>query len=300
VKKNAHSLQDHLFTCQLKTTSGGLTDIGRKRKTNQDSILLSPLKGLYLEADGMGGHAAGDKASKMATELFAHEFESLLNKYKQNFTDQLNDLMNDHSGSVSRDNFDLEGLQETLATDSIRQAIKDCFCLIDHSIRLEGQNHDDLRGMGTTLCSLTIHGQTLMLGNVGDSRIYLIQDQTIIQLTRDHSLIQEKIHHQIYAREQAVNDPQKNVIVRSLGVEEAVEVDVFSYRPQKNDFLLLCSDGLFGRVGDQEILGIMNAIHQKEGSIAEKITLMCRALINEANLCGGGDNISAVVVHIDS
>jgi serine/threonine protein phosphatase PrpC len=221
----------------------GLTDIGQKRKTNQDSICLAPDLNFYAVADGMGGHNGGDIASQMAAKILP-EFLSA--------------------------NKDLE-------------------------------SNEELKGMGTTIVSLLIDGGDLFIGNVGDSRAYLVSNKKIYQLTKDHSLVQEKLSLGIYNRSQAKEDPQKNVLIRTVGYEPDVEVDSYKYKIQVNDLFLLCSDGLSGKVHDQDIVRLANdALGNISDVTQEDLNTLAQKLIDLANANGGQDNISVILVLIQN
>lgn len=240
--------------------AAGNTDIGRKRKTNQDSYFLSLEKKLFVVADGMGGHNGGDIASQMAVQE--------LPKYViENQTMEPVPLM---TGSIKESN----------------RAIKNF-----------GETHPELVGMGTTIVGFYFRGQNIYVANVGDSRAYLINNKKIFQLTRDHSLVQEKLNYGVYNREQAALDPQKNVLVRTVGFEDDVEVDVFVYKVVKNDIFFICSDGLHGKVSDEDMLYIINKLIPEPAlattAVAEKVI---QALIDQANENGGQDNITAILV----
>ena len=240
--------------------AAGNTDIGRKRKTNQDSYFISMEKKLFVVADGMGGHNGGDIASQMAVKVLPQ---------------------------FVIENPDMEPVP--LVAGSIKES--------NRAIKSYGETHAELVGMGTTIVSFYFRGQNIYVGNVGDSRAYLVNNKKIFQLSRDHSLVQEKLNYGIYDREQAALDPQKNVLVRTVGFEDDVEVDVFNYKVVRNDIFFICSDGLHGKVSDEDMLYIINkmipdpalATHQ----ILEKVV---KALIDQANENGGQDNITAILV----
>lgn len=240
--------------------AAGNTDIGRKRKTNQDSYFLSLEKKLFVVADGMGGHNGGDIASQMAVKE--------LPKYV---------IENQAMEPVP------------LITGSIKES--------NRAIKNFGEAHPELVGMGTTIVGFYFRGQNIYVANVGDSRAYLINNKNIFQLTRDHSLVQEKLNYGVYNREQAALDPQKNVLVRTVGFEEDVEVDVFVYKVVKNDIFFICSDGLHGKVSDEDMLYIINKLIPEPAlattAMAEKVI---QALIDQANENGGQDNITAILV----
>ena len=240
--------------------AAGNTDIGRKRKTNQDSYFLSLEKKLFVVADGMGGHNGGDIASQMAVKE--------LPKYV---------IENQAMEPVP------------LMTGSIKES--------NRAIKNFGETHPELVGMGTTIVGFYFRGQNIYVANVGDSRAYLINNKKIFQLTRDHSLVQEKLNYGVYNREQAALDPQKNVLVRTVGFEDDVEVDVFVYKVVKNDIFFICSDGLHGKVSDEDMLYIINKLIPEPAlattTVAEKVI---QALIDQANENGGQDNITAILV----
>ncbi|MDH4467060.1 MAG: Stp1/IreP family PP2C-type Ser/Thr phosphatase [Bacteriovoracaceae bacterium] len=239
----------------------GLSDQGLVRKTNQDSILINPLHKCFVVADGMGGHRGGDIASQLTIQIFA---------------DQLAQLKADDENKVP------------VLNRSIQLANKLIF--------EKSQQDAGLEGMGTTVTSLLIHNSKAYLANVGDSRIYLINNQKIYQLTRDHSLVQEKLNLGIYGREEAMMDKNKNILVRTLGFEDSITIDIFEYAISKNDLFLLCSDGLYSKVYDDEILDIINqAIPDPSLCSAEDIQLITKKLIQRANELGGNDNISVIL-----
>jgi len=237
----------------------GATDIGRKRKTNQDSICLDHGHLFYAVADGMGGHNGGDIASQLSVEVMKDYFA------KNKPTDPA--IM-----------------------------MKDVIHEINASILKKATENPELNGMGTTVCAIYFNGPQLIIGNVGDSRAYLINNNNIFQLTRDHSFVQEKLNLGIYTREEAVKDPQKNVLVRSVGFDPEMLVDVFNYRICKNDIFLICSDGLHGKISDADILYIVQKnIPDPSCCQMNDVTKTVQELINQANENGGQDNISVIL-----
>jgi protein phosphatase len=239
--------------------SSGATDVGRKRKTNQDSICLDAEHRFYAVADGMGGHSGGDIASQLSVKVMP-EF---LQKHK-----------------------DLPP----------HQLMRDMIQAINEAILDVAEERPELHGMGTTISAILFTGSKLVIGNVGDSRVYMINHQHIYQLTRDHSFVQEKLNMGIYGREEAARDPQKNVLVRSVGFDPDLQVDVFDYNINKNDLFLICSDGLHGKVSDADILHIIRR-HIPDPSNTTKAQLdeAVRVLIQQANDNGGQDNISVIL-----
>jgi PPM family protein phosphatase len=237
----------------------GATDIGRKRKTNQDSIFLGPELNMFAVADGMGGHNGGDIASQMATSLIP-EF---LKKYH-----------------------DMEP----------RERLTACIRHINQQIHNRAEEQQELKGMGTTLTAFLFQGQQLVLGNVGDSRAYMVHGGLLYQMSRDHSFVQEKLTMGVYSRAEAALDKQKNVLVRSVGFDADVTVDTFTYRVCKNDIFLLCSDGLHGKVSDHDILYILQKnIPDPARATQTTLTNAVTELIHQANENGGQDNISVII-----
>ncbi len=260
----------------------GLSDIGKKRKTNQDAIYLNPEDKFFIVADGMGGHQGGDVAAQMAIEhasKFVLENLSLLaaEEKRSSGTKELGE------------NYD--------QTEDVKFILKKAVNKANRAIKLKGENNPELAGMGTTLIMLLFYGQKLYITNVGDSRAYLFNAQGIYQLSRDHSLVQEKLNIGIYSREEAALDPYKNVLVRTVGFDPEVEADVFTYKVLRNDLFLLCSDGLHGKVSDSDILNIVkkNITNASEAGLPD-VTNTVRDLVEQANKNGGNDNISIVIV----
>ncbi len=239
--------------------TAGRSDIGMKRKTNQDSILLATDLHFYAVADGMGGHNGGDIASQTTVKLM----QELLKKFSAK-----------------------EGKEQ------LQEAIKQ----VNQNLLQIASEKTELKGMGTTISCVMFKGSQLLVGNVGDSRTYMINEKKLYQLTRDHSLVQEKINMGIYSREMGKQDPQKNVLVRTVGYDENIEVDVFSYKICKNDIFLICSDGLHGKVSDHDILDIINQhISDPAKATANDVDKAALALIARANDNGGQDNISVII-----
>ena len=238
----------------LKTFS--ITDIGKRRKLNQDYVYTSEmpvghLSNLFLVADGMGGHNAGDYASRYTIETIVDEISK----------------SNDESPV-----FVLE------------KAIKRANSLI----RQKSEEETELNGMGTTVVAATIEGNKLCVANVGDSRLYIINNREIRQITRDHSLVEEMVRMGGLKREMARNHPDKNIITRAIGALDDVDVDFFEVRLNKGDTILMCSDGLSNMIEDEEIRMIM----QGQRDIVEK----AESLVKAANNNGGKDNIAVVLV----
>lgn len=242
----------------LKTSFG--THIGQRRETNQDNGGVFPELGFVIVADGMGGHQGGETASRMATEQ-AHRY--------------------------IRDN------KLTLST-SPEQILRKGIISANSAIYDVAQNDSRLHGMGTTVTSLLFQGNTLYVGHAGDSRCYFIRPQAIWQLTRDHSLVQEKFRAGLITREQTKTDVMKNVITRSVGFEPMVDVDIYEMEVGPGDVFLVCSDGLTGMVDDLDILKTVEEKFFQQGSLDETI----KTLLSLANSNGGDDNITVAMVQL--
>ena len=241
--------------------SQALTDIGSKRKINQDSIFatdmpIGQLPNLYIVADGMGGHKAGDYASKECVEVmttYIKEYEEI-------------------------------GTPISILEGAVIEA--------NISIHKDSISDIQLEGMGTTVVAATIVDNMLYVANVGDSRLYYVEDGNLIQLTQDHSLVEEMVKRGEITESDARMHPNKNIITRALGSSDKVMVDFFEIEADKIDRVLLCSDGLTNMVDDTEILDVV---------VANKgVDKAASLLVEKANKYGGKDNISVVLIDLSS
>ena len=235
--------------------SFSVTDIGKKRKLNQDYVYVSEenvgnLPNVFIVADGMGGHNAGDYASKCTVEIMVREIR----------------------GCFDKNPVRILGKAIRVANDQIRRRAKE-----DAS----------LYGMGTTVVAATCLGHYLQVANVGDSRLYIIND-TIRQITRDHSLVEEMIRMGGIDRDEARNHPDKNIITRAIGAKDTIEIDFFHEELRSGDIVLMCSDGLTNMLEDEEIGRILKECTSIEER-AEK-------LVEAANNNGGKDNIAVILI----
>ncbi len=236
-----------------------LSDTGRVRPHNEDYVdfFVPPdpqqraLKGaIYLVADGMGGHQAGEVASRGAVDLVIRGY------------------YDDPSRDVGK---------------SLVRAIQ----AANHQLHAQAQADQSKSGMGTTLVAAVVLGRKVHVANVGDSRAYLINNRSISQITEDHSWVEEQVRAGLLTHEQAKRHPQRNLVTRALGSKPAVEVDLFEGEISKGDRLLLCSDGLTGRVEDHEVAAIVRQHPPREAT---------RILVDMANERGGNDNITVLIV----
>jgi PPM family protein phosphatase len=253
----------------MRAIASGLTDVGLQRDHNEDSYAVLSEYDLFIVADGMGGHRAGDVASRLATDAIAEFFRS---------TAQEDATWPFHfDTSLSED--------ENRLVTGIRVANRRIF---DRSIRSR-----DCAGMGTTVVGALYSRKKnrLFVGHVGDSRAYRVRRENIQQLTRDHSLINDYLQAMPELTEEQRAELPKNVITRALGMQDSVAVDLVSDEPQLSDVYLLCSDGLSGMLTDEQILGVVSS--------SADTNEICRRLIQKANENGGEDNITALVIRFD-
>ena len=233
-----------------------ITDIGRKRELNEDYIYTSgqpigALPNLFIVADGMGGHKAGDHASMHTVDRF------------------------------------VEVIRELGEEHGVQDAINEAVTAANAYIYQRSRENSNLSGMGTTLVLASCIGNEAIVANIGDSRLYLVND-AMTQITRDHSLVEEMVTLGGIDREMARNHPDKNIITRAVGVKEKVAADFFEVDLTKGDKLLLCSDGLTNMLRDEEIYQIIQDNKELEQA--------AKALVDAANENGGRDNIAVVLV----
>lgn len=231
-----------------------ITDVGMVRQVNQDYVYTSEkplgnLPNLFVVADGMGGHQAGDYASKCTVEVMIRELKD----------------------NTERD---------------IEKALVSAIKTANKQIIKEAAADEHLKGMGTTVVAATVVNQMLYFANVGDSRLYLI-NQGITQLSKDHSLVEEMVRLGGIKPEEAKNHPDKNIITRAIGAKENVEVDFYEHRLKRGDIILMCTDGLSNMVEDDELFHIVQG--------ARDIVEAGEILVEAAKENGGADNIGVVL-----
>ncbi|MGD8896999.1 MAG: Stp1/IreP family PP2C-type Ser/Thr phosphatase [Acidobacteriota bacterium] len=253
----------------MKITSEALSDVGRKRKGNEDAHAVNREQGLYVVADGMGGHAAGEVASRIAVEGI-EEFVTLT-AGNQEITWPF-------------------GLDETISYDGNR--LKTAIRHANRRVLEATRESAELEGMATTVAAVLIEGEVAHLAHVGDSRIYRWSDDELTLLTSDHSWVNEQIQTGVISPEQARSHPLRNVVTRALGGRADLLVDVQALRMKEGDVLLLCSDGLTTMVSDEEIAGTLRSSGGDIGRAAQ-------ALVDEANGHGGEDNITVVLMKFE-
>lgn len=252
----------------LKLRYAGNTHVGMKRSHNEDNLAILAEENLYMVADGMGGHASGEVASKMAVETVADFFretakdEDITWPYKM------------EKGRKYEENRLAAGIK-----------------LANLRIYETAAQNAAQRGMGTTIVALAFSGNSAFVGHVGDSRIYRVRGEDLELITEDHSLLNDYIKMKDLTEQEIENFPHKNVIVRALGMKETVQVDVAHEEPEVGDLYLLCSDGLNGMVTDEDIRRIL--VDKRDD-----LEACCNELIQAANDGGGNDNVTVVLVEI--
>lgn len=242
----------------MRISAFGLTDVGKRRESNEDDFLLEPGRGVYAVADGMGGHAAGEIASRLTIETLQEVLQ--------------------------RDDPATRRMNVEDAAEWLRGAVVEANRRICDSIRL----HEERRGMGTTVVALVHSGSDAVVGHVGDSRLYLLRGGELIRMTSDHSWVNEQVKLGLMNDDTAQRHPMRNIVTRALGSRPEVLVDLTSLQFQPGDVFLLCSDGLNTMLSDEQIHTILLA-HRREPEAA------CRALVEETNRHGGEDNVTVVV-----
>jgi PPM family protein phosphatase len=239
------------------------TDVGRVRAHNEDSISADPELGLATLADGMGGYNAGEVASGIAVAMVPAEIRKL---------------------NAS------EGLG-SLTDEDVRKMVAAQASKVNAAIYAAAQNQANYSGMGTTLVIAYWHGKSVTIGHMGDSRCYRLRGDDILSLTRDHSWIQEQIDAGLMTHEQARASKKKNLVTRACGIDLNVMPEVHTHEVQSGDIYLLCSDGLYDMVSDDNI-------HLTVSSLKSNLPLAAQQLVQQANDNGGRDNISVILVHV--
>jgi protein phosphatase len=245
----------------MEFASAFATDIGRKRSQNQDNGAAHPELGLFVVADGMGGHRGGETASALAVETI--------------------------SAVVA------EELKASKNPDP-RKVLVEAIESANKRIHQTSANDPKLQGMGTTATALLFSENKVTIGHVGDSRCYFLQPGAIWQLTRDHSLVQEKLRAGLISRDQLKTDRLKNVITRSVGFEAHLNVETYEMEIQPGSTFLVCSDGLSGLIDDTQILETAQDRVFKQADFEAA----AHHLVEAANDTGGDDNITVILVQV--
>jgi serine/threonine protein phosphatase PrpC len=253
----------------MKVSYQAISDVGRKRKGNEDSVFVNPEQKLYVVADGMGGHAAGEVASRVAVEAI-NEFVCLTSS-DQDITWPF-------------------GLDQSISFDGNR--LKSAVQYANRKVLEATREKKEYLGMATTVVAVLVDGKSANLAHVGDSRVYLLRECKLKQLTNDHSWVNEQLESGAISPDQARSHPLRNVVTRALGGRPELQVDLQAHEIKPQDVLLLCSDGLTSMLPDEDIGRI----------VCEKgadIDAAARALVDEANERGGEDNITVLLMKFE-
>jgi protein phosphatase len=244
----------------------GRTDVGRRRKINEDSFLVSPETSLFAVCDGMGGHNAGEVASRMAIETL--------------------------SAFIERSGVEKEitwpwGLDANLSFDANR--LKTAIRLANARVFQAADNREDLTGMGTTVVAALFSGDLMTVGSAGDSRCYLVRGGELKQLTRDDSWVSAALGEGILNSDDVEHHPLRNVITKAVGARDSIDLDVVEHRVAEGDLVMLCSDGLHGMLSDHELAKLLLPL-------PDSLEETSKRLIEAANGAGGRDNITVVLL----
>jgi serine/threonine protein phosphatase PrpC len=242
------------------------SDAGMVRSHNEDSVYLNPALGLAVLADGMGGYNAGEVASGMVTTLLGSELEKAFSRQESHLPEN-----------------DGQHRAHKLLEQEIARA--------NHAVYQAAQSQPQYAGMGTTLVMALFHDNSVTVAHIGDSRLYRLRGEEFLQITRDHSLLQEQIDSGILTPEQARHSQNKNLVTRAVGVDPSVEAEIRDYATSPGDIYLLCSDGLNDMVEDEEIGMTVQML-------SANLELAATQLVQMANDNGGRDNVSVILVRI--
>jgi len=248
----------------MRIEIAGRSHVGLKRSHNEDNLLLLPREGLFCVADGMGGHSCGEVAAKIAIDAMAGFYM---------LTSEDQDATWPFKMEKGR-NYEENRLNTAIKLANVR--------IYEHA-----NSEQKFNGMGTTIAVLHFAPETAYIGHVGDSRVYCLRDGKMVQLTEDHSLLNDYLKAKKLTADEAEAFPHKNVIVRALGMKDTVQVDIAAYLPKDRDLFLLCSDGLSGMVAAAQIEDTL----LKAGDLEPA----CEELVDLANQAGGNDNITCVL-----
>jgi protein phosphatase len=251
-----------LAASTLRIDARGLTDVGLRRDHNEDAFLVDEALGLFIVADGMGGHAGGGTASRLAVE-------TIRDMVRQGWKDLPKPAEP----------------EDTRVADLLERAVEEACAVIYRT----AQGDPQLAGMGTTVTAALLDARTAFVAHVGDSRCYLLRGGRIYQVTEDHSLVNEQLKAGAISADEAKHSRFKNIITRSVGFEEKVLVDLMAVELEPRDGLVICCDGLSNLVEDPEILDLV------EESSLETAPGRLVALANER---GGDDNITVIVIRV--
>ena len=255
------------MTLRSKIRFVGMTDTGKVREHNEDTIATDADIGLLVLADGMGGYNAGEVASGMATTVIVTEMQQIMTKVQPYEVD--------------------EKTKQQVAARLMREQVLKA----NTSIYQAAQSQPQYAGMGTTLVTCLFYDNKILVAHLGDSRLYLAREGKFKQVTRDHSLLQEQIDSGLITPEQAKHAQHKNLVTRALGIDPSVEPEIHEYPVKPGDIYLLCSDGLCDMVEDEDIGMAVE-------TLGRNLPLAAQQLVQMANDNGGRDNVSVILVRV--
>lgn len=253
----------------MQVKAAGISDVGLKREGNEDSYSIEDSLGLYIVADGMGGHLAGEVASQIAVEMVNKSYRKWVEKETP-----VDDLFGSPDNSLS--------LKGNYLRSSIRLANR-----VVYEMAVE---YEQYHGMGTTMVILLVTPALVIAANVGDSRIYMVRDGRIERLSRDHTIVSEQVEMGIMTEEEAATSPLKHILTRNLGSSEEVEPEIFELEPFNDDRFILCSDGLTDLISDEEI----QEITRNEDDPDQ----LCRKFVDKVLKRGAHDNTTVISVFL--
>ncbi len=251
----------------MKMEIFGRTDVGKVRKNNEDNFLIDEEIGLFIVADGMGGHSSGEVASKMAVEVTKDSMRRFLKDGQKAILGKINPQFSEPANQLA---------------SSVR--------LANQSIFETAKSKPQHQGMGTTIDSVVFHKNKIAIAHVGDSRVYLVRNNALQQLTNDHSLVADQVRQGLLKKEEAEKSNLKNILTRALGVDENNEVDIYEIDCYNGDVLIACTDGLNKMVADEQILQVVPQMKTPK--------MIAEHLVDLANAAGGVDNTTVVVAHM--
>ncbi|GAC1424648.1 MAG: hypothetical protein PVS3B3_16250 [Ktedonobacteraceae bacterium] len=293
-----------MTSIHLRLTAADKSDVGKQRDQNEDCAYKriesseEGDRGLFIVADGMGGYKAGEVASKLAIETISQTLDSFFKPIADQPTIKLDLASLKEAGKQAPTTEEsskqkTRKLKETPVSFAVEDQLKTAIQQANSAIIRYGEKQSAARGLGSTVTAVLVQNDNAYVANVGDSRTYLLREGELTPMTRDHSLVARLVESNQITADEIYTHPQRNLIYRSLGAgHKTVEVDVFHETLLPKDTLLLCSDGLWEMVREQDLRRLLS-----EESSPQKI---CDQLIDLANANGGEDNITAVVVHVNA
>lgn len=251
----------------MEVRASGLSDVGLQREGNEDAFSIQSSLGLYVVADGMGGHLAGEVASRVAVEIIVRSFRRCV------------------EADTPED--ELFGYPET-SLSKVGNYVLSSIRLANRVIYEMATQYEQYSGMGTTIGALLVKPGLIVAANVGDSRVYMVRDGRIERMSRDHTIVSEHMEMGVMTEEDAAQSPLRHILTRNLGSADHVDAEVFEIVPSGRDRFILCTDGLTDSADDEEIL-----VHAKDEQDPD---LLCRKLVDLALRRGGHDNTTVVSV----